>query len=274
MKKNLENTDKLVRLSFPTTNSIGGLAHLRPGETKTFITEPLQVGGIARVLRLGDHPNVKLVSVKVGGDKKEFLEKKIGDGFAVSISQQIMVTVKNEDEGRILWVHPLFSVEIDYGTGSSNNGLISAGVPSEERGFFTIERGATDTICVQASFHSRPRRVFIHTYNSDEQSLVVLDLKVGKNSQLVGFGPISSSHFSERLSPQLRFDAMTSSQCFSVILKNQGPTPIFFFAELEVERLGNDDEQAPQRSRRSSKKFTPSGTAKRGKLFAKEMAQP
>jgi hypothetical protein len=254
MKKNMEKevgkeTD-LVRISLGSAGSLKGPGYLKPGHSMSFETNDVQIGGIVRLIRLGVHPNLKLISVLLKNEP--ISNKQLEEGFLIEVGQRFVVTVKNEDEGRFLCAHPLFSISSRYEIGDQQKSfdcLIAADsiAHENERAVHYIRSGNESgsstysgthlTLSTHVSFLMKVERVFIHTFSVDEEFLMIDDVRMGKNSVFVNSSPISATHFSERFSPLLSLGILQEGQLFSVILRNRGPSTIAFTAELEGRKI-------------------------------------
>lgn len=242
MKKNVESETGLVRISlgagvFGLKSSSGFPTYLRPGQTATFETAEFQISGNMRLLRLGGHLNLKFVSASTDGGKTDISKKQLEDGFLVQVAQKVMVTVKNVDEGRLLWAHPFFRISSDLGNGREFDCLIGAESIESQRGSIHLASEQHVNVTSPAPFLMKAKRVFIHSFSADEEYLMVEDVRLGSNSVFVSSRPIAAAHFSERLSPLLNFGILQPGQMFSVMVRNHGPSVIAFAAEVEGQKI-------------------------------------
>jgi uncharacterized protein (DUF952 family) len=242
MKKNVESELGLVRISlgaggFGLKSSSGFPAYLKPGQTATFETDIFQLHGDLRLIRLGGHPKLEFVSASTNGGKDPISKKQLEDGFPVQVAQKVMITVKNTDEGRLLWAHPLFHISSDLGNGREFDCLASAESIEYRQGFIHLATEQRVNVTLEAPFLMKAKRVFIHSFSADEEYLMVEDIRLGKNSVFVNSRPIAAAHFSERFSPLLSFGILQPGQIFSVVAINHGPSMIAFAAELEGQKI-------------------------------------
>ena len=239
MKKNVESD--LIRISLGVGLGLKPLSgfptYLKPGQTATFETEAFQIEGNMRLIRLGGHPKLEFVSASTNGGKDTISKKKLEDGFPVEVAQKVMITVKNTDEGRLLWAHPFFRISQDLGNGREFDCLIAAESIEHHQRSIHLAPEQHVTAIVAAPFLMKAKRVFIHSFSADEEFLMVEDVRLGKNSVFVSCRPIAAAHFSERLSPLLNFGTLQEGQTFSVMVRNRGPSTIAFAVELEGQKI-------------------------------------
>lgn len=242
MKKNNVESG-LIRISLGVGLGLKPLSgfptYLKPGQTATFETEAFQIEGDIRLIRLGGHPKLEFVSASTNGNggKESISKKQLEDGFPVGVAWKVMVTVKNTDEGRLLWAHPFFRISQDFGNGKEFDCLIAAESIECHQGSIHLAPEQHVMAIVAVPFLMKAKRVFIHSFSADEEFLMVEDVRLGKNSVFVNSRPIAAAHFSERFSPLLSFGTLQEGQIFSVMVRNRGPSMIAFAAEVEGQKI-------------------------------------